>query len=332
MRVASAFLLFVLLTCLPAPAQQPPAPAITFEDVTAKAKLIEPLAGIMGHGGAWGDFDSDGKPDLFVGGFCDRHDAEYKPAAGPVASVLLRNRGDGTFEPVSDTPARMFGRTSGAVFADLDNDGRPELYVANNARAKGKKGTEPQASALLKRSVLLKNDGGKFADISAASGAAPDSLLSARNVMPFDHDADGKLDLLVIEDRFTPKPRTTLFRNEGGLKFRDVTKDVGLPENLFGLGAAVADLNDDGLPDLFVPHSNRMFLSTADGKYREAVELSPVFAWKPLDGEDWPCGACFADLNRDGRLDSCSPSTAPGRGTRCTSTAGSRTAYRNSAT
>ena len=59
----------------------------------------------------------------------------------------------------------------------------------------------------------------------------------------------------------------------------------------------------DGRPDIFVPHSNRLFLSTKDGKYREATELKEVFAWKPLHGEDWPCGAHFADLNRDGRFD-----------------------------
>lgn len=302
--------LFVVLCALaaciatvPARAPEPAAPAIVFDDVTEKAGLKEPLAGLMGHGGAWGDFDGDGKPDIFVGGFCDRPDTEYKPATGPVASVLLRNRGDGTFERVKDTPATMFGRTSGAVFADLDNDGRPELYIANNAKGKGNKPNEPQASAIAKRSVLLKNVNGKFVDISKDSGACPDAILTARNVMPLDYDNDGLLDLLVIEDKFTRAPRTTLFRNEGGLKFRDVTKEVGLPENLYGLGAAVADVNGDGRPDIFIPHSNRLFLSTKDGKYREAVELKDVFAWKPLDGEDWPCGACFADLNRDGRLD-----------------------------
>ena len=51
-------------------------------DVTREAGLIEPLAGIMGHGGAWGDFDGDGLIDLFLGGFCDRPNSEYKPAAG----------------------------------------------------------------------------------------------------------------------------------------------------------------------------------------------------------------------------------------------------------
>jgi hypothetical protein len=305
MRVSALSLGLLLASLLSAlPAAEPVAPgAIVFDDVTEKAGLKEPLAGIMGHGGAWGDFDGDGRPDLFVGGFCDRPNAEYKPATGPVASALFRNRGDGTFEHVRDTPATLFGRTSGAVFADLDNDGRPELYIANNAKAKGKKTEEPQAAATTKRSALLKNTGGKFADISKESGACPDALLTARNVVPLDYDNDGKLDLLVIEDKFTAKPRTALFHNEENLTFRDVTKEVGLPEDMFGLGATVADLNGDGRSDIFVPHSNKLFLSTKEGKYREATELKDVFAWKPLNGEDWPCGAHFADLNRDGRLD-----------------------------
>src|SRR5262249_44081348 len=123
--LASSLLLALLLGVLPA-AEPNTSPAIVFEDVTEKVGLKEPLEGLMGHGGAWGDFDGDGKPDIFIGGFCDRPNAEYKPAAGPVAAVLFRNRGDGTFEKVKDTPATHFGRTSGAVFADLDNDGKPE--------------------------------------------------------------------------------------------------------------------------------------------------------------------------------------------------------------
>jgi enediyne biosynthesis protein E4 len=224
MRIVTLFLA-LLLGCLGlVPAAAPVAPAITFEDVTEKAGLKAPLAGLMGHGGAWGDFDGDERPDLFVGGFCDRPNAEYKPATGPVAAALFRNRGDGTFEHVKDTPATHFGRTSGAVFADLDGDGRPELYIANNAKMKGKKTEEPQASATTKHSLLLKNANGKFTDVTKDSGACPETLYTARNVMPLDYDNDGKLDLLVIEDKFTTKPRTALFHNEGNLKFRDVTK------------------------------------------------------------------------------------------------------------
>jgi hypothetical protein len=277
---------------------------IRFADATKAAGLIEPLAGIMGHGAAAGDFDGDGLIDIYVGGFCDRPNSEYAPANGPVPNRLLRNLGQGKFEVVHLPPVEFYGRTSGAVFADLDNNGTLELYSANNAKGRAGRGEEPQASAPLLRSKLFRNDGGKLIDISAASGACPDELLTARNIGVFDYDADGLLDLLVVEDRFRrPPSRTTLFRNQGGMRFLDVTKAAGLPEDMFGLGLAVADLNGDRRPDFFVPHSNRMFLSNGDGTYREPAELRELFAWKPIDGEDWPCGAHFGDLNNDGLLD-----------------------------
>ncbi|MBI3858087.1 MAG: CRTAC1 family protein [Planctomycetes bacterium] len=281
----------------------PRAGEIVFSDATETAGLAEPLAGLMGHGGAWGDFDGDGKIDLFVGGFCDRPNAEYAPSAGPVSSRLFRNKGDGTFERVSQPGVEFFARTSGAVFADLDNNGTLELYAANNAKAGGGKGEEPQKSAKTRHSILFRNDKGRLADISVDSGACPEALLTARNIGVFDYDNDGLLDLLVLEDKFTRNPKSLLLHNKGGLKFEVANAAVGLPDDLFGLGVAVADLNGDGRPDFFVGHSNRLFLSQPDGKYREATELKSVFAWQPFNGEDWPCGAAFCDLNRDGKLD-----------------------------
>src|SRR2546427_13115389 len=96
-----------LLLLLPALSPRDEGP-IVFSDATAKAGLAEPLAGLMGHGGAWGDFDGDGRIDLFVGGFCDRPNAEYAPSAGPVSAKLFRNRGDGTFERGAPTAGRGF--------------------------------------------------------------------------------------------------------------------------------------------------------------------------------------------------------------------------------
>src|SRR5262245_46776083 len=99
---------------------------IRFDDTTAAAGMKDSLAGIMGHGGAWGDYDGDGHVDLFVGGFCDRPDREYAPATGPVPTHLFRNLGGGKFEKVGGA-TEFFARTSGAVFADLDGDGMLEL-------------------------------------------------------------------------------------------------------------------------------------------------------------------------------------------------------------
>ncbi len=276
--------------------------AIRWKDVTEAAGLIAPLAGVMGHGGALGDYDGDGLLDLFIGGFCDRPTAEYAPAAGPVPARLLRNLGDGKFEVTGQ--AEHFARTSGAVFADLDNNGTLELYVANNAQAQSRKPDEPQKSAQTAHSRLYRNDAGKLVDISEASGACPPNLLTARNVGVFDYDRDGLLDLFVVEDKFRKGgSRSTLFRNLGGLRFEDANAQAGIPNDILGLGLAVADLNADGQPDFFVPHSNRLFLSKGDATYREAAELKEVFAYQPMDGEDWPCGAAFGDLNRDGLLD-----------------------------
>jgi hypothetical protein len=231
--------LFAAVLGIQAPAGPPAQDAIVFKEVTREAGLLEPLAGIMGHGAAWGDFDGDGRLDLYVGGFCDRPDAEYAPAKGPVPNRIFRNLGKGRFEVVQQPAVSFHGRTSGAVFADLDNRGRLDLYVANNTKGKSQKTQEPQKTAQLTASQLFRNDTGKFVDISKASGACPPGLRTARNIGVFDYDGDGLLDLLVIEDRFITKPRTVLLRNKGNWQFEDVTTEVGLPDDLYGLGLAV---------------------------------------------------------------------------------------------
>ncbi len=292
--------LMVLLSSA-APAQR----RIAFEDVTRDAGLPAGLTGIMGHGGAWGDYDGDGDADLFVGGFCDRPDEDYAPAKGPISSRLYRNEGNGRFTLVTDEAVQFFARTSGAVFADLNNNGKAELYVANNARPRSRRTTEPQRTAQLAKSRLLRFDGKTWSDVTGNSSALPASLLSARNIGVLDYNNDSLLDLLIIEDRFVGRAgsHTTLLKNLGGLRFTSVNKTTEIPGNLFGLGHAVADLNGDRRPDFFIGHSNRLFLSQPTGRYRESKRLNDTFAWKPLDGEDWPCGAAFGDLNNDGKLD-----------------------------
>lgn len=272
---------------------------IRFEDRTEAAGLRKPLAHLLGHGAAWGDVDGDGDCDLYVGGFSDRPGDSYGTSGKPVPGGLFIQQDDGSFVG-REGPVRHHARTSGAVFADLDNDGDLDLYVANNAKPSVQPGTpEPQATARTARSRLFENEEGRMAARPEA-GATPDGLLTARNVGVFDFDGDRLLDLLVVEDRFTPKPRTTLFRNRGGLRFE---ASALFPDGVHGLGLAVQDVNGDRKPDLFVGHSNRFFISRKEGGWHEPETLQKTFAWEPLDGEDWPCGAAFGDLNGDGRPD-----------------------------
>ena len=277
---------------------------IVFEDVTKEAGILSAVQGMMGHGAAWGDFNSDGQPDLFVGGFCDRPDKEYSPAKGPVPTRLFRNLGNGAFELVKGSKTEFFGRTSGAIFADLNNDGLSDLFVANNARLKGKSEGKIQDNARLALSKLFQNNGKTFEDKTSTSGI-PETYVAARNTGVFDYNGDGLLDLLLIEDRFNSikNPRSLLMKNTGKTKFEVVNSQAGIPDDLFGFGLAIADLNGDRRPDFFVAHSNRLFLSQPGNRYREAVELKRVFQWEPLDSEDWPTGAVFGDLNNDANLD-----------------------------
>ena len=149
MRIRSVTVTAFILTCplligSTADSGDTPKPGIVFRDITKSAGLYEPLAGIMGHGAAVGDFDGDGHIDIYVGGFCDRPDSEYKPAKGPVRNHLFRNLGNGKFEVVDQPIISYFGRTSGAVFADLRNSGNLDLYAANNTKGKSGKDIEPQ--------------------------------------------------------------------------------------------------------------------------------------------------------------------------------------------
>jgi enediyne biosynthesis protein E4 len=127
--------------------------------------------------------------------------------------------------------------------------------------------------------------------------------MRARNVIPLDYDGDGALDLLIIED-LTGDLGSKLFRNEGGLRFRDRTDEAGLPTDLGGLGAAVGDVNNDGWPDIFVAHEDKLFVNDGRGRYEHAAGLDEVFQWPGANrSEDWRAGAAFGDVNRDGRLD-----------------------------
>ena len=260
---------------------------IRFVECSEALGLSEPLRGIISHAAACGDVEGDGDLDLYVGNFCDRSAGQYIGRAGPVPNMLLIRHSDG-FRRSNQEAIAMRARSSGAIFADLDNDGDLDLFVSNNSKRRG----------LRVSNKLFENINGQFHDISEGNAAC--ILMGGRSVGVLDHDADGLLDLLVTEDEWTGR-RTRLFRNTGGLKFQDVSGSVGLPAELPGLGVVTPDLNQDGWPDIFVSQANRLFLSKGDGSYRQVD--SRVFQYKRINREASPCGVAFGDLNKDGRMD-----------------------------
>jgi hypothetical protein len=259
---------------------EPGAQPHAFTDVTRDAGLAA-LAGRYGHATAVGDVDADGWTDLFFGGFADKVDSEA--ARNP--DQLLLGGPDG-FRV--DSSFRVDpGRTSGAAFADLDADDDLDLVLSRNVRS-GERADAP--------SVVLRNDGGHFTQATLL-----DARRSGRSIGVLDYDADGRLDLFLVGDRFGVSRSSALFHNDGDLRFSDATADAGLPTRVHGLGVAAADFDGDGRPDLFVSDSNRLFLNGDDGTFRE-VE-APELQWEPIGDEDDAAGVAVGDLNRDGRID-----------------------------
>jgi hypothetical protein len=261
-----------------------------FRDVGTETGLLPAAAGVRAHCAAWGDVDGDGYPDLFLGTF---------HAAGSKTSLFLRNDG-GKFRLDGQEALRLSSCASGAAFVDLDNRGRLDLYVSNNAH--GKSGATAAPSA------LFRNDGGgRFTDVSRESGACPPRFMG-RTVAAADFDGDGLLDLVVCEFYYGTRAGSglALYRNLGNFRFRDVARASGLPTGAAVSGLAVADVNGDGWPDLFLTFpdgSNRLFLNDGRGHFREAPGTRAVFAWKNAGPDDAPTGVCLADVNRDGLPD-----------------------------
>jgi hypothetical protein len=294
LRLLPVLLTLALAAIAPAQNDEKPATSrypFAFKDVGDDAGVFPHIAGIRGHGAAWGDVDGDGWLDLYVGTF---------QGGGSRANLLLRND-RGKFKLADQKSLELPGRFTGMVFADLDNDGDPDLYAASM----------PQPKNNLVGCCLFRNDGGgKFTDLSKDNAACP-AAFGGRGVTVFDHDGDGLLDLLVGED---PNPgyngsktkSSRLFRNKGSLQFEDATKAAGIPDGIPGLGVAAADVNNDGWPDFFLASSaggNVLFLNDTRGKFREVAGARELFAWKGSGGDNMICGVCFADVNRDGLLD-----------------------------
>ena len=238
----------------------------SFEDVSRKAGITTAGGRIprWNTGCAFVDYNRDGLLDLFVANYIDfdlktvpvpeNGTCKYKGlqvACGPpglpgAKNILFRNNGDGTFSDVSkaagilNTPG-TYGL--GVLVADFDNDGWPDIYVANDSTS----------SALYKN-----NHDGTFTEIGIPAGvaySADGKSQAGMGVSAADFDGDGLLD--IVKTNFAGDT-SSLYRNLGENHFEDQTFQAGLGRNtrFLGWGAAFVDFDNDGWPDILLANGH----------------------------------------------------------------------------
>lgn len=277
-----------------------------FTDVTQKAGVAG--AG-YGMGAAVGDYDNDGRPDLFV--------------ANVTGNQLFHNNGDGTFTDVTGK-AGVAGAvkdgmkmwSAGAGWFDYDNDGRLDLFVVNYCKWKVnedpycaiKAGVRaychPKEYAPLHNTLYRNNGDGTFTDVSEETGIAA-AEGKGMSVSFADYDGDGFLDAFVANDT-TPN---LLFHNRGGKRFEEVGLAAGVaysPDGsaLSGMGADFRDVDNDGKPDIWhtaVEHETfPLYVNRGKGNFADMTVGSGLA--KPTgDMSGWGNG--FADFDNDGWKD-----------------------------
>jgi hypothetical protein len=281
----------------------------TFEDITAKAGVTS--QGYWAQGCAFGDYDDDGRPDLFVTGF-----GRY---------ILYRNLGGGTFRDVT-VPSGLKGRgwSTGAAFGDYDGDGRIDLYVSHYVDHDSSSPPLPRPGALkncfykgtpvicgpggLKQSSgrLFHNEGrGAFRDVTKAAGLVSEPIGYGLGAVWSDLDLDGDLDLYVANDS-TPN---WLYRNDGKGRFTEIGSMAGAAFNeegrpQSGMGVAAGDYDNDGLFDLMVTNFSHDYstLYHNDGSLMFTdVAMSSGIGLATLPTLGWGVG--FLDYDNDGRKD-----------------------------
>ncbi len=296
----------------------------TFTDVSVKA-------GVAGKGTRWNtgcafvDYDRDGHLDLFVANYIDMDLATAPvPESGPCLykgalvacgppglkggkNILFHNHGDGTFTDVSEAAGILRTNSTyglGVLTADFDNDGWPDIYVANDSNA----------------SALYRNrKNGTFEDVAVEAGCAlsPDGKPQAgMGVSAGDYDLDGNLD--IIKTNFagdTP----SLYHNLGGGNFEDSTFAAGLGAHtqFLGWGCGFFDFDNDGWPDILICNGHvypeveqikteagyaqrkLLYQNLRNGHFADVS-----FQAGPGISEPAPARGCaFGDFDNDGNID-----------------------------
>lgn len=288
-----------------------------FEDVTARAGIASREWAVTG---GWLDYDNDGRLDLFVvnyvrwspdvNRYCGDQTRGIRIYCHPrffqgLPNRLYRNRGDGTFEDVSDRAGLLahVGKGMSVAFADFDHDGRLDMFVTNDAVP----------------NFLFRNNGdGTFGETALAAGVsvpASGRPVSGMGTDFQDYDNDGWEDI-----HFTALSSETfpLFRNDARGAFVETTQSSGLATltaKSSGWCSIVADIDNDGRKDIFTANShandrigefeaigwkqaNSLFINDGQGRFRDATAESGLAGAVAVHR-----GCGVADFNGDGRLD-----------------------------
>ena len=301
----------------------------TFTDVAEKAGV---QLGNWSDGATWGDYDGDGRLDLFVSGYVhfDRDNLPYEKTKATGYSYcefrgvhvmcgprglegepdhLFHNNGDGTFTDVSvkagvsDQVNKYYGIT--AVFADVNNDGKPDLVVANDSTL----------------SYLYLNRGdGTFEDASLSSGFGLNEdgrEVAAMGVAVGDYLNNGRLDFAVTD--FSDEAKL-LLRNDGKGAFTEASMAArigGKTLPFLGWGDGFLDYDNDGWLDLLFINGHiypaadtsdwgtsyaqrpQLFRNLGNGKFEEVPAVKDTGLAMVISGR----GAAFGDLFNDGKID-----------------------------
>jgi hypothetical protein len=299
----------------------------TFTDAAKKAGVTAGRPGMRrwNTGCAFVDYDRDGHLDLFVANYIDFDPATVpvpesgkclyrgmRVACGPPGldggqNILFHNNGDGTFVDVSEKSgilktAGTYGL--GVLVSDFDNDGWPDIYVANDSTS----------------STLYKNNhDGTFTDVAIEAGAAysPDGKPQAgMGISAADYDCDGNLDL--VKTNFAGDT-SSLYRNLGKMVFDDQTFQAGLGRNtrFLGWGVGFGDFDNDGWADILVCNGHVypevgetaeesgyrerkvVYRNLANGKFADVSTDAGPGILEPVAAR----GCALGDFDNDGDLD-----------------------------
>ena len=290
----------------------------TFTDVTDKAGVAGTESGAFHSGATFFDYDRDGWLDLYVGSYVALGDKRYCQLGDVLSScapseyrgsadALYHNNHDGTFTNVT-AAAKIYqpeGKNLSVAAADYDDDGWPDLFVANDGL----------------NAYLYHNErNGTFKEIGLVTGMALNAqgrVMAAMCISLGDYDNDGRLDLYISDFQ---RSSDHLWHNEGKGLFDEVSDQAGITRptrDVLSFGGGFFDYDNDGWLDIFIANGhvypeveqatpgthyrqiNSLFHNQGNGTFTEVGKLSGTGFETPYVGR----GVAFADFDNDGFMD-----------------------------